>query len=71
MAETLVTGADAARSDTDLTPIIRLAGVNKWFGAFHVLKDIDLEVARGRQERPRDGHGFSRPGDSSRNATSV
>ncbi|MBK7743616.1 MAG: amino acid ABC transporter ATP-binding protein [Betaproteobacteria bacterium] len=30
-------------------PIIRLAGVNKWFGHFHVLKDIDLEVARGER----------------------
>jgi glutamate transport system ATP-binding protein len=26
---------------------VRLAGVNKWFGALHVLQDIDLEVARG------------------------
>jgi len=33
--------------DTD--PIIRLAGVNKWFGHFHVLKDVDLEVARGER----------------------
>jgi general L-amino acid transport system ATP-binding protein len=30
-------------------PIIRLAGVNKWFGHFHVLKDVDLEVARGER----------------------
>jgi general L-amino acid transport system ATP-binding protein len=30
-------------------PIIRLAGVNKWFGQFHVLKDVDLEVARGER----------------------
>ncbi len=30
-------------------PIIRLARVNKWFGSFHVLKDIDLEVARGER----------------------
>ncbi len=30
-------------------PIIRLAGVNKWFGHFHVLKDIDLDVARGER----------------------
>jgi general L-amino acid transport system ATP-binding protein len=34
-------------SDSD--PIIRLAGVNKWFGHFHVLKDIDLAVARGER----------------------
>ena len=30
-------------------PIIHLAGVNKWFGSFHVLKDIDLDVARGER----------------------
>jgi polar amino acid transport system ATP-binding protein len=28
-------------------PIIRFRGVNKWFGKLHVLKDVDLEVARG------------------------
>jgi general L-amino acid transport system ATP-binding protein len=30
-------------------PIIRLSGVNKWFGRFHVLRDVDLEVARGER----------------------
>jgi general L-amino acid transport system ATP-binding protein len=29
--------------------IIRLDRVNKWFGPFHVLKDIDLDVARGER----------------------
>ena len=29
-------------------PIIRIVNLNKWFGSFHVLRDIDLEVA------PRD-----------------
>jgi len=28
-------------------PLVRLSGVNKWFGDLHVLQDIDLEVARG------------------------
>ncbi|MDO8476386.1 MAG: amino acid ABC transporter ATP-binding protein [Candidatus Rokubacteria bacterium] len=27
--------------------MISFKGVNKWFGAFHVLKDIDLEIAAG------------------------
>ena len=40
-------------SDTDHAsdhePIIRIAGLNKWFGALHVLRDIDLRVTR--QER--------------------
>jgi glutamate transport system ATP-binding protein len=28
-------------------PLVRLTGVNKWFGELHVLQDIDLEIARG------------------------
>ena len=40
-------------SDTDHAsadePIIRITGLNKWFGALHVLRDIDLTVTR--QER--------------------
>ena len=36
--------------DTTATePIIRITGLNKWFGTLHVLRDIDLEVER--QER--------------------
>jgi general L-amino acid transport system ATP-binding protein len=30
-------------------PAIRMIGVNKWYGAFHVLRDIDLEVAAGEK----------------------
>ena len=30
-------------------PIIELARVNKWFGLFHVLKNIDLSVAKGER----------------------
>ena len=33
----------------DLAPAIEMRGVNKWFGSFHVLKDINLEVARGER----------------------
>jgi glutamate transport system ATP-binding protein len=29
------------------TPMVRMTGVNKHFGDLHVLRDIDLEVARG------------------------
>jgi glutamate transport system ATP-binding protein len=32
---------------TSPEPLVRLAGVNKWFGDLHVLQDVDLEVARG------------------------
>jgi len=30
-------------------PMIRFRGVNKWFGRFHVLRDVDLEVGRGER----------------------
>ena len=31
------------------TPIVNIAGLNKWYGDFHVLRDINIEV--GRSER--------------------
>jgi general L-amino acid transport system ATP-binding protein len=31
------------------SPIIEMKGVNKWFGDFHVLKNIDLSVAPGER----------------------
>ncbi len=30
-------------------PMIEMRGVNKWFGHFHVLKNIDLAVAKGEK----------------------
>jgi general L-amino acid transport system ATP-binding protein len=30
-------------------PIVSIAGLNKWFGDFHVLRDIDMNVARGER----------------------
>jgi glutamate transport system ATP-binding protein len=38
-----VTGAVTEAS----APAIRFAGVNKWFGKLHVLRDVDLSVAAG------------------------
>ncbi len=35
--------------DTGLMPAIELKRVNKWFGAFHVLRDIDLVVQKGER----------------------
>jgi general L-amino acid transport system ATP-binding protein len=29
--------------------MIEMRGVNKWYGAFHVLKNVDLEVAQGEK----------------------
>ena len=31
------------------TPMIEMTGLNKWYGDFHVLRDIDLTVARGER----------------------
>ncbi|MCW2635333.1 MAG: transporter related protein [Blastococcus sp.] len=33
-------------SRSEAEPLVRLAGVNKWFGELHVLRDIDLTVQR-------------------------
>jgi general L-amino acid transport system ATP-binding protein len=33
----------------DGRPAIEIRGLNKWYGEFHVLKDIDLTVARGER----------------------
>ncbi len=35
-----------SRAETD-QPLLTLRGVDKWFGELHVLRSIDLEVARG------------------------
>ena len=29
--------------------MVSVAGLNKWYGKFHVLRDIDLEVGRGER----------------------
>jgi general L-amino acid transport system ATP-binding protein len=34
---------------SNTAPIIRFAGVNKWYGDFHVLRDIELSVAPGER----------------------
>ena len=33
----------------DAAPIIEMAGVSKWYGAFQALKDVSLTVARGER----------------------
>jgi general L-amino acid transport system ATP-binding protein len=30
-------------------PIVSITGLNKWFGDFHVLRDIDMDVAKGER----------------------
>ncbi len=34
---------------TDTTPIIQMKAVNKWYGSFHVLKNINLDVKKGER----------------------
>ena len=34
---------------TSTAPAIRLVGVNKWYGTFHVLRNINLDVSRGEK----------------------
>lgn len=36
-------------SDTTSEPVIKLRDVNKWYGNFHALKNINLDVARGER----------------------
>ncbi len=40
---------NATNSAEDRPVIIRLNGVNKWYGSFHVLKDINLNVLKGER----------------------
>ena len=46
MAHTAAAPLAAARSDV---PAVDLIGVNKWYGEFHVLRDINLSVAQGEK----------------------
>jgi general L-amino acid transport system ATP-binding protein len=41
-------GKNGAEHPADGT-IVELSGVNKWFGDFHVLRDINLKVGRGEK----------------------
>ncbi|THF85811.1 amino acid ABC transporter ATP-binding protein [Deinococcus sp. KSM4-11] len=40
-----MTPADSPATD----PIIQISGLNKWFGALHVLRDVNLTVAAGQK----------------------
>ena len=30
-------------------PVVRMSGINKWYGAYHALRDIDLQVTPGER----------------------
>ncbi len=40
---------NAARQDKSTGPAIEMASVNKWYGEFHVLRNVNLNVARGEK----------------------
>jgi len=42
-------GAENAVPSSGAATIVELVGVNKWFGDFHVLRDISLKVGRGEK----------------------
>ncbi|HBB79800.1 glutamine ABC transporter ATP-binding protein [Stutzerimonas xanthomarina] len=43
------TSPQSAQPERSGEPVIQMQGVNKWFGQFHVLKDIDLSVTQGER----------------------
>jgi len=43
--------AATARDLSNAPSVITLRGVNKWFGQFHVLSDINLDVKEGETMR--------------------
>jgi len=49
MGETVTEAQVASAVRADAPPAIVLEGVNKWFGALHVLRDINLQIATGER----------------------
>ena len=41
--------SENSQAEGNNTPIIEITAMHKWFGDFHVLQDINLEVARGER----------------------
>jgi general L-amino acid transport system ATP-binding protein len=39
----------AVGASTDQSPFIEISGMHKWYGEFHVLRDINLSVTRGER----------------------
>mgnify|MGYP000152860368 CR=1 FL=1 len=40
---------NATAPSTDSPPAVKITGLNKWYGEFHVLKNIDLTIGRGER----------------------
>jgi general L-amino acid transport system ATP-binding protein len=49
VASAVPLGGEPAMRTTRNEVAIEIAGVNKWFGAFHVLRDVNLTVRRGER----------------------
>lgn len=49
MNQDITQAAAAAAEDRDHTVAIEIVDMHKWFGKFHVLKDINLTVGRGER----------------------
>ena len=47
MASSAASRVPRVTSRTAGEPLVRLSGVDKWFGQLHVLQDIDLSIDRG------------------------
>jgi general L-amino acid transport system ATP-binding protein len=41
--------SDMTQADTAAGPAVEIIGLHKWYGDFHVLRDINLTVARGER----------------------
>ncbi|MGE4219373.1 MAG: amino acid ABC transporter ATP-binding protein [Alphaproteobacteria bacterium] len=49
MTDTAASQAAAARRDLSDDVMIQITGMHKWYGQFHVLRDIDLTVYKGER----------------------
>ena len=49
MVKTSVARDDNKKNSSDETVVVSMEHVNKWFGQFHVLRDINLRVIKGER----------------------
>src|SRR3712207_2181920 len=49
MATTTTPQTPRAKVDPRAEPAVQMIGVHKWYGEFHVLRDINLNVGRGER----------------------
>ena len=49
MVKTSVARDDNKKNPSNETVVVSMQHVNKWFGQFHVLRDINLRVVKGER----------------------